>query len=153
MAERANLIAVRNDVAATFLIDGLFAEASSRLDDPLPAEIEALLDDAPDPRAARLGWFARVVEVERFDPAREPMPWLRDLLRDGAGISSVSAALTAEEPDDKPSPADAPPSWRVPGPGGHVRHFLALRAGALQPDAKRSWMFGFFARCCAELSA
>ena len=52
-------------------------------------------------------------------------------------------------------------SWRVPGPGGHVRHFLARRtieeylreadAPVESPEElKRPWMYGFFVRACEE---
>lgn len=38
------------------------------------------------------------------------------------------------EPLGKPSPdEEAAMSWRVPGPGGHVRHFLV-----------RPWLYGFY---------
>lgn len=141
MAEPGNLISVRSDVAATLLIDGLFEEAQNRLSDPAPD----WLDGADVPRAARLGYLARIIEVERFAPAGLPATWLAVLL-DASGVEEVCAQLAQEEPLEKPAPADGAPSWRVPGPGGHVRHFLAVRAGD-----KRSWMLGFFARCCEEV--
>ena len=91
-----------------------------------------------------MGFHARALEVERFAPAREPMPWI-------AGADP--GELAAQEPLGRPDPGDAP-SWRVPGPGGHVRHYLALRATAgLQGDPlqlKRAWMRGFFRHCVEE---
>lgn len=150
MSEQDNLISVRSDVAASLLIDGLVEETVRRVGDPLPAAIDEVLQKSDDSRLSRLGYWARVVERERFVPARKPVAWLSDLLLDDA-IASVSAALAQAEPLDKPSPADAPPSWRIPGPGGHVRHFMAMRAVGDGPmENKRSWMFGFFARCCEE---
>lgn len=141
MEGSGNLISVRSDVAAALLIDGLFEEAAGRLADP---QLPGALDGAENPRAARLGYLARTIEVERFAPAREPYPWLaEELERDQA--EAVAARLAAEEPAGKPAPGDGAASWRVPGPGGHVRHFLAVRAGH-----KRAWMLGFFTRCCDE---
>ena len=153
MCADQNLISVRSDVAASLLIDGLFEEAERRQDDPLPADIELILASTAEPRIARLGYLARVIERERFERALVPMTWLSDALQgEGPGaVLSHAAALTAREPIGKPAPADGAPSWQVPGPGGHVRHFLALRAvgpGAL--EGKRSWMLGFFAACCRE---
>lgn len=153
MPEQPNLISVRADVAATLLIDGLFEETVRRAGGPLPDALEAVLGRAGDLRLARLGYWARVVERERFAPAREPAPWLTERLLEEPddAIARVSAALAEAEPLGKPSPSDQPASWRVPGPGGHVRHFMALRAvGAGPARDKRSWMFGFFARCCEE---
>jgi hypothetical protein len=67
------------------------------------------------------------------------------------------------EPLGKPSPDDeAAMSWRVPGPGGHVRHFLARRtieeylreadAAVVEDPAelKRPWLYGFFVAACEE---
>jgi hypothetical protein len=60
------------------------------------------------------------------------------------------------EPLGKPSPdEEAAMSWRVPGPGGHVRHFLVqctiedyLRdvKGPVEDSAelKRPWLYGFY---------
>jgi len=141
MADPQNLISVRSDVAAALLIDGLFEEAQNRLSDPAPD----WLDGADVPRAARLGYLARIIEVERFAPAGRPATWLSGLL-EASDAKEVSLRLAREEPLEKPTPSEGAPSWRVPGPGGHVRHFLALRAGD-----KRSWMLGFFARCCEEV--
>lgn len=153
MSDQGNLISVRSDVAASLLIDSLYEETELRLGHPLPAEIERVLQRAEDVRAARMGYWARVVEAERFAPAREPMPWLAERLLeepDGA-IARVSTALAEAEPLAKPAPGDQPPSWRIPGPGGHVRHFMALRTVGDGPvQSKRSWMLGFFARCCEE---
>lgn len=142
MAEPSNLISVRSDVAAALLIDGLFEEAIARLAQRLPE----VLDHAENPRAARLGYLARVIETERFAPARERADWLAALL-DEADVGTAAARLADDEPLEKTAPSEGAPSWRIPGPGGHVRHFLALRAGD-----KRSWMLGFFARCLEELA-
>lgn len=148
-----NLISVRSDVAATLLIDDLFAEAQRRAAEPLSAEVERMLTYAAEPRIARLGYLSRVIELERFEVARAPIPWLADRLQGDPGEAAalVGAALSEEEPLGKPSPADDSPTWRVPGPGGHVRHFLAVSAvGDGPPELKRSWLLGFFVRCCED---
>jgi hypothetical protein len=54
-------------------------------------------------------------------------------------------------------------TWRIPGPGGHVRHYVALAAidwlarTAMSADdasaaaqLKRCWLFGFFLRSCDD---
>ena len=153
MTDAGDLISVRTDVAAALLIDGLFEEAQRRLSEPPEEAVERMLDDAPDPRAARLGYLARRIEYESFPPAREPAQWLIERLRaqPDDSVAVVSAALAEEEPLGKPAPAEGTPSWRIPGPGGHVRHFLAMRAVGDGPlETKRSWLFGFFLRCCEE---
>ena len=111
-----------------------------------------------------------------FEPAREPMLWLSEMVEERAAsapsraeaIASLCRQLAGDEPDAKPSLGEG--SWRVPGPGGHVRHFLALAAadelahgeGNGEPElkrelsageAKRCFLFGFYARCCEEAAA
>ncbi len=122
----------------------------------------------------RAGYLARVVEAELFDPAKQPATWLAPLLRkrlaDGAGGGAAVAATCAElaraEPVAKPSPDDpAAATWRVPGPGGHVRHYVARREieerlqGRDRPldgepaDLKTPWVYGFLVRACEEVLA
>jgi len=152
MAEPSTLISVRSDVAASLLIDGLFDEAVGRLGAELPVATEARLARAEDTAVARLGYLARVVELERFPVARAPVTWLGERLAAQAqDVDALSAVLAAEEPLGKPAPSDGAPTWSIPGPGGHVRHFLALRAVADGPaERKRSWLLGFFVRCCED---
>ena len=152
MAEPSSLISVRADVAASLLIDGLFDEAVGRLGEDLPAATEARLARAEDTAVARLGYLARVVELERFPVAGAPAAWLGERLAAHAeDVGALSAALAAEEPLGKPAPSDGAPTWAIPGPGGHVRHFLALRAiGDGPAERKRSWLLGFFVRCCED---
>ena len=153
MSTPTNLIAVQSNVAASLLIDGLFDEAVARVGTALPVPAERALSQADDVRVARLGYLARVIELERFEVARAPASWLveRVVARPEEPIADLAAALAAEEPLEKSAPADGAPSWQIPGPGGHVRHFLALRAidGVLS-ERKRSWLFGFFVRCCED---
>lgn len=117
------------------------------------------------------GYLARLVEVELFEPARAPAGWVPERIREAyarthdlaEAVAEVCAALAAAEPVDKPSPDDPDAmSWQVPGPGGHVRHYLARRAieELLRPREepidgdpaalKRAWMYGFFVRTCEE---
>lgn len=117
------------------------------------------------------GYLARLVEVELFEPARRPAAWVAERVRDeyarthdlGDAITALCGRLAEAEPVGKPSPDDPEAmSWQVPGPGGHVRHFLARRAieDLLRPreepvkgdpaELKRAWMYGFFVRTCEE---
>jgi hypothetical protein len=107
----------------------------------------------------RLGYEARNVERELFEPARLPADWIGHELetRIAAGtpeaeaIRTLSAELADAEPEGKPAPDDErAASWRVPGPGGHVRHFVSLRSA---PGRKRDFLYGFFSCCCEEALA
>jgi hypothetical protein len=126
-------------------------------------------------RALRVaGYLARVLEVEMFEPARAVATWAPERVAShhanaetvDEAIASLCGELARAEPIDKPSPDDPDAmSWQVPGPGGHVRHFVARRAieEALRDretpvagdpaDLKRSWMYGFFVRTCEEALA
>lgn len=117
------------------------------------------------------GYLARLVEVELFEPARVPARWVPERVRElyarthdlGQAIAELCGILAQAEPVGKPSPEDPDAmSWQVPGPGGHVRHYLARRAieDLLRPreepvegdpaELKRAWMYGFFVRTCEE---
>jgi|SRR5215218_338704 len=117
------------------------------------------------------GYLARLVEVELFEPARLPAAWVPDRVREhyartndvAESVAALCGALAQAEPVGKPSPDDPDAmSWQVPGPGGHVRHFVARRAieELLRPreepvkgdpaDLKRAWMYGFLVRTCEE---
>ena len=117
--------------------------------------------------AARLGYFTRAVEFERFEAARKADLDLYQLLEDElmrsddtvSAMVQVAATLAQMEAID-PSPDDEnSPSWWIPGLGGQVRGRLrdALLSGlettpkVLRPqDLQRVWKFGFFFRCLAE---
>jgi len=129
----AKLIAVRTEVVLDVMVASIHEESRRR----------AAREGTVSPEA--LGRHARSVERERFAPARAPMPWLAELLRD-RDAADVAAALAAEEPAERADPGSGAPSWRVPGPGGHVRHYLGVRSGD-----KAAWMRGFLASCCAEI--
>ena len=150
------LISVKTQVVLEALVGAIAEEVGRRIAEPLGADTEAALAVAGDEsrRAlARGGYHARAVELERFEPARGEMPWLRG---DGRPAGAVAAELAAREPVERPDPDDdRAVTWKVPGPGGHVRHYLALRAAAEHPglplgDAKRAWVTGFLVRCLEQ---
>jgi hypothetical protein len=121
---------------------------------------------------ARAGYAAREAELESFEPARAGAAWLLEEISARAGGGEDPAAarraacveLALTEPDERPSPDSGAASWRVPGPGAHVRHLLALDAAdELVPkgkgpprgldrhrDVKRCWLYGFLMRSAAE---
>lgn len=145
--------------AATDLAGALARVSDERAEPPSPEAID--LTD----RLARLGYACREAETELFAAARVPSGWLAERAQ-GADRLELAAELACSEPESRPDPGDAP-SWRVPGPGGHVRHYLvadgAATLAAAGPDEeprlpeglgalelKRCWMLGFFLRCCEE---
>lgn len=181
---RPGVVAVDAGLVAKTLVDAVHSRVQD-LPDPEPLDpVGAALDDpllsfvhASEGRVEmqmrRAGYLARVVEVEMFDPAKQPSAWLAALRRERVdGVSDPIAALTAmcaefarAEPVGKPHPDDpAASTWRVPGPGGHVRHFLARRTiedllqGRDRPfdgdpaDLKLPWVYGFLLRACEEAS-
>ena len=123
-------------------------------------------------RALRVsGYLARVVEVDLFEPAQAHAPWVAmrvaaasaDAEDQDDAVATLCGELARAEPIAKPSPDDPQAmSWQVPGPGGHVRHYVARRAieevlrGRETPiegdpaDLKRAWMYGFFVRTVEE---
>jgi len=118
------------------------------------------LDAAPRPELARAGYFARMTETDLFEPARQPVPWLAEELRALApggvawpdAVSELAARLAGGEPEERPAPDDPDAvTWRIPGPGGHVRHYVAVRlTGTEEPTSKRDVVYGFVVRCCEE---
>ena len=154
----SELISVRTEVVLTALVESIVEDALGRGGEPLPAD--GVLDGVDGTAAlgalARLGWHARRIERERFAPAREPCPpEARSVLE-----------LARSEPLARPDPDDPDAvSWRVPGPGGHVRHYVALRSIGASPDAvadagvagvadpaalKRVWLYGFLCAAADE---
>lgn len=175
--EGAGVMRVRTELVLEQLVSRVLGRALELRGEQLGSESESVLGGAPEPEAlARLGYASRRAESEMFEPAGKPMPGLRRMLEGriatvpgrAAAITDLSRELASEEPDEKPEPGRG--SWRVPGPGGHVRHFLALAAadelahGSGNGDsavkrelsvgeAKRSFLYGFYARCCEEASS
>ena len=172
------LMSVRTDVVKEVLVPQLVASIQERAGaTEVPAPIATLLEAGPDessssPVAAQLardGYFMRVVEAELFEPARrrsEPIAERLDELREATSDDTLAAAelsreLAEREPLDKPDLDDErAASWKVPGPGGHVRHYvarqlIAQRAARLNgtgdpASLKSHVMYGFFLRCCEE---
>jgi hypothetical protein len=160
---------VRTELVLEQLVSRVFGRALELRSQALDPDLVRMLDEGPEPgELARLGYCCRIAETEMFEPARRPMPWLSERIESGASVAAICRELAAEEPDEKPDPGQG--SWRVPGPGGHVRHFLALAAaGELhhgegdgnppitrehsRGEAKRCFLFGFYARCCEEVAA
>jgi hypothetical protein len=127
-----------------------------------------------DLRMRGIGYLTRIVEAEMFEPARRPLDGLGDELegRIGGGaewtdaVAALCRGFAREETLPRPAPDDVGAvSWRVPGPGGHVRHFvvaaaiaevLSERPGTALPgvtdagELKRCWTYGFMVRCCEE---
>ncbi len=181
MAEnQPGLVAVQSGLVRQTLVEAVFTRVEKRRGEKpvdaiaavLNSEEHSFADDEPAlDRGLRLdGYLTRVIEPELFEPAQAPAEWPPDLVRERfARTASWSPAwagacsdLARAEPLDKPRPDDETAmSWRVPGPGGHVRHYLALHAieDRLQwrkspvedPAAlKRPWLYGFFVRTCEE---
>jgi hypothetical protein len=166
--DEPGLISVRTQVVLDTLVGSMADAVAERAGQPLEAPVEAALAAIGDERRkglARAGYLTRALEVERFERARAPMPWLSERMghdRTGGGDWSAAAAalateLATAEPGRRPEPDDEQAvSWRVPGPGGHVRHYLAVRAadelrdGGPSADAKRAWLAGFLIHCIQE---
>jgi hypothetical protein len=162
----SGVMRVKTELVLDQLVSRVLGRALELSSEELGRDAERVLDEAPEPRRlARLGYASRVAETEMFEPARKPMPWLSERVNTGESIAEICQELAAEEPDEKPDPGEG--SWRVPGPGGHVRHFLALAAAdelansdtngdpsvtreLAAGEAKRCFLFGFYFRCCEE---
>lgn len=185
------LMPVQVEVIKEVLVERILETAQCHQSDELPALAEAALTlplslrccdgGELDLRLRRLGYLARLAEAELFGPAQEPMPGLQEELEGrvrgtgdwAAAVAELSAELAADEPLPKPRPDDQRAvSWKVPGPGGHVRHYvvaaaiadaLADRTGErdhLLPvgikdagELKRCFTYGFLVRCCEEALA
>jgi hypothetical protein len=142
--------------------DVLVQELLRRAEEHAEGGAGGLLGDEGSGLAA-LGYCARLAETDLFEPARAATPAIADELEKSGPVEDwqevafrLSRELAAAEPSDRPDPGDDVASWRVPGPGGHVRHYVAMAAAARRaPDAdpaqsKRAFMYGFFVRCCEE---
>lgn len=180
---RPGLVAVDAGLVGQTLVEAVFTRVQERAAPTPPDPVGAALDD-PDValvvdsearlemRLRRAGYLARVVEAELFDPAKQPAPWLATRLQKAltdtgewaAALAATCAQLARAEPVAKPSPQDpAASTWRIPGPGGHVRHYLARRTieDALQgrdrpmdgdpAELKTAWVYGFLVRACEEI--
>ncbi len=179
---RPGVIAVDAGLVGKTLVEAVFTRVQ-QLDAPMPSPPAGPALDDPDLALAandearlemqlrRAGYLARVVEAELFEPARRPATWLAARVRDRCGdgedvqaaLQATCAELARAEPVGKPHPDDpAAATWRIPGPGGHVRHYLARRTieellqGRDRPldgdpaDLKIPWVYGFLVRACEE---
>ena len=180
-ADQSRFVPVNTTVLLQTLVEAVNERVEERraarelLTTPSALEAEHSLIGDNDPaldRALRVcGYLARIVEVDMFEPARDTAAWVPDMVatyytRTGdiqEAVAALCGELAVAEPIDKPDPDDpAAMSWQIPGPGGHVRHFVARRAieellrGRENPiegdpaDLKRSWVYGFFVRTCEE---
>lgn len=183
MSEGSGYVSVNAGLVLQTIVEHMVGTIEGRRDDGPPEHVAAVLaadDLAPvgsdaqiDANLRHAGYLARIVEGEMFEPARRPADWIEPMLTErlasGASweeaVAGACAQLARTEPLGKPSPDDAAAmTWRVPGPGGHVRHFLARRTieeylGASNVSApvvddpaelKRPWVYGFFVRACEE---
>lgn len=180
---RPGVVAVDAGLVAKTIVDAMCNAISERPAPAPPGAAGAALEDLKlefvsktegrvEMELRRSGYLARDAELELFDPARQPAAWLapRLLEQHAAGgdwtatIMSVCAELARAEPVGKPHPDDpAATTWRIPGPGGHVRHYVARRSieehlqGRDRPfdgdpaDLKIPWMYGFLVRACEEV--
>lgn len=177
------LVAVDPGLVGQTIVQAIYDRVLER-PAPSPSDpVGAALDDADqafvagsearvEMRMRRAGYLARGVELELFEPARQPAVWLGTLI--GASfeqsgdwaqaLAATCAQLARAEPVAKPAPDDpAAATWRVPGPGGHVRHYVARRTiedelqGRDRPfdgdpaALKIPWVYGFFVCACQEV--
>ena len=187
MAGDRQLISVRTDVVLSVMVHSLFDDARA-IGTGSPGEAAhdalrlapralAVSGDRGRPDAAgvlvglaRMGWRVRESELERFAPARDvPHAALNASLTAGdwQHAADVCVTLAQAEPIGRPDPDDPDSvSWQIPGPGGHVRHYVALRCiGALEggvdverdagvddpTELKRVWLYGFLLAEAARL--
>ena len=174
----SNLISVQTELVHEFVIGRILDEVKQRQHQPLPPITETALQRGPPggdlaAAVARAGYLARVIESELFVPARTPSRYVEEKLRNAAidparsegAAGAVALELAQHEPEERPDPDDQrAASWQIPGPGGHVRHYVALQTAewlsnpperpapaGLSPEVlKPCWMYGFFLRCCEE---
>jgi hypothetical protein len=180
--DRGDLVPVNTALVLETLVETVVARVQAGGGDAPSAGVAAVLEahgralaGANDPALDRglrhAGYRARVVEAELFAPARRSAGWLPGALRAEflqcgswpEAIAGLCAGLARAEPLDRPEPDDADAvSWRIPGPGGHVRHYVARRTigehlrgleGPIDGDPaalKRPWLYGFLVRACEE---
>lgn len=182
--DQSRFVPVNTNVLLQTLVEAVNEQVQERratralLETPPALEAEHSLVGDNEPALDRnlrvCGYIARMVEVDLFEPARGFAEWVLDRIdphytRTGnydEAVAALCGELARAEPVGKPDPEDpAAMSWQVPGPGGHVRHYVARRAieellrvrdepvEGDPADLKRSWMYGFFVRTCEEALA
>src|SRR5919199_144395 len=181
--ERAGHMSVASGLVRQTLVEHVFAEAEEQREKGPPPDAVAAVLETTDERFAiadealldvklrQAGYAARIAEAEMFEAARQPAEWIAARVGErleqagswAEAVRALSAELARSEPLGRPNPDDeAAMTWRVPGPGGHVRHYVARRtiedflqdrSRALDGDPaelKRPWLYGFFVRACEE---
>jgi hypothetical protein len=156
MAER-NLMAVRTELVQETMVARL-VELVRAEPGAGPQSLRSFADW--DPELATAGYKLRRVERRLFEPARRPVPELVRRLTESAGgraadhdaVARVAHDLASREPLGRPEPDDEnAATWRVPGPGGHVRHYVATELiGNRGRELKRAVVYGFLVGCCEE---
>lgn len=176
-------VPVKTSVVLQTLVAAVHEQMLDRRESGQPERVPAALesheqrlvgrnDPALDHDLRIAGYLTRVAEVDMFEPARRFADWVAEMLDDHvarsddvqAAIAALCGDLARAEPVGKPEPDDPDAfSWRVPGPGGHVRHYVARKAiehslrDRQEPidgdpaELKRAWMYGFFVRTCEEV--
>ena len=180
--ESSGLFRVDSALVRDTMVEGIHEKVEAHRKEGPPDEILPVLEaegpttgceDAELDRGLRhAGYLARVVETEMFEPARRVADWIPDMLRErladsgdwSRAVTEACADLANSEPLAKPSPDDeSARTWRIPGPGGHVRHYASSRAIGEEltrvnviaeigdpSELKRLWLYGFFVRACEE---
>jgi len=157
-------MSVQSELVRVTMVETILERVLAGMGEPLAEPVAKVVGSARRPDLARAGYFARVVETELFAPAREPAAWIADELRALANaespwphaVSELAARLADREPYVRPDPNDPDAvTWRIPGPGGHVRHYvaLALIGDGGDPALKRDFVYGLVVRCCEEAIA
>lgn len=182
-AEDGRLIAVKSALVREQLVGGLARYVIEHIDDEVAPDLAeagdrgvaqlarevlqlASRDQSPLRRMWRAGYWSRLAEFEHFEVARQPVTWLAPALEPDAGgdawtgRSERCVELALAEPLERPDAEDErAATWRVPGPGGHVRHYLfeelaaKLEGAEAGPELKRPWVYGFLLATVAAATA
>ena len=181
--EPSGLFQVDSALVRDTMVEAIHEKVEAHRGEGPPASILPVLEAAEGPRTGcedaqldkglrHAGYLARVVETEMFEPARRPTEWIPEMLKErlaatgdwSRAVTEACTDLANSEPLGKPKHDDERArTWRIPGPGGHVRHYASSRAigeelGRINAIAeigdpselKRLWLYGFFVRACEE---
>lgn len=166
-------MSVQSELVRATMVETIRERALARVGEPLPDAVAEVLAGARRSDLARAGYFTRVVEAELFAPAREPSAWIAEKLRSVAQadelrrvaeaespwppvVRELAAGLAEREPTERPDPGNPDAvTWRIPGPGGHVRHYVALVliGDDGDPALKCDVVYGLVVRCLEEAIA
>jgi hypothetical protein len=181
--EGSGLFQVDSALVRDTMVEAIHEKVEARRKEGPPERILSVLEaeggpttGCEDPKLDKglrhAGYFTRVVEVEMFEPARHTAEWIPEMLNErlaeagdwSRAVTEACVDLADSEPLGKPRPDDERArTWRIPGPGGHVRHYASSRAigeelGRINAiseigdpsELKRLWLYGFFVRACEE---